>query len=92
MRPAVARASLPPGAGDRLSSPGGLVLKIVNTTLETLYCNKPHRLSDGQPVGHRCRVLPPEILKAEQEGDIERVAEFFTDPTTKLVISNGVEG
>lgn len=55
----------------------------------TLYCNKPHRLSDGQPVEHKCRVLPPEILEAERKGDIEKVVAFFENPT-KLILSNGV--
>ncbi len=30
-----------------------------------VYCSFPHRLSDGVPVGHRCRVLPVAYLEAE---------------------------
>jgi hypothetical protein len=38
---------------------------------ETLYCtsfcNFPHRMSDGVPVGHECYVIPPALLIAERE-------------------------
>lgn len=37
----------------------------------TTYCNHGHRLSDGMPVEHECRVIPPAALKAEMEGDYQ---------------------
>lgn len=34
----------------------------------TTYCNKGHRLSDGKPVDHECRIIPPSALEAEMRG------------------------
>jgi hypothetical protein len=34
------------------------------------YCNFPHRMADGKPIKHECRVIPPRALKAERDGDI----------------------
>jgi hypothetical protein len=36
----------------------------------TLYCDRDHRIGDGVPVGHACRVLDPAFLAAEREGDL----------------------
>lgn len=33
----------------------------------TSFCNFPHRMSDGKPIGHECYVIPPRLLKAERE-------------------------
>jgi hypothetical protein len=33
------------------------------------YCGKPHRTEDGLPLSHRCRVLPPEALRAAANGE-----------------------
>jgi hypothetical protein len=38
-------------------------------TLRPTYCGKPHRTVDGLPLAHRCRVLPPEALRAEASGE-----------------------
>jgi hypothetical protein len=43
----------------------------------TSYCKKPHRLSDGNPVGHRCRTIPAEALVAERDGDVEKFVELI---------------
>ncbi|WP_242337744.1 MULTISPECIES: hypothetical protein [Anaeromyxobacter] len=32
----------------------------------TIYCGKRHRRADGVPVGHSCRILAPEYLRAER--------------------------
>jgi hypothetical protein len=37
----------------------------------TSFCNKPHALETGRPVGHECYILPPKALQAEQRGDVE---------------------
>lgn len=37
----------------------------------TSYCNNGHRLEDGVPVDHECRVLPPKALEAERQEDID---------------------
>lgn len=54
----------------------------------TVYCQKPHRLSDGEPVGHRCRIIPPEGLAAERAGDVET----FLDALERrpFVFSDGI--
>ncbi len=50
----------------------------------TSFCQQPHRLSDGKPVGHECMIVPPEALEAEAKGEYDRalrlleLAEPFT--------------
>ncbi len=41
-----------------------------DATYVTSYCNHPHRLRDGKPVGHECHILPPNALLAERSGDV----------------------
>lgn len=57
-------------------------------TVVSNYCGKAHRLVDGEPVAHRCRVIPPEGLKAEVEGDIETYIKNLE--IRPFVLSNGV--
>lgn len=38
-------------------------------TYLTSYCNKPHRVSDGKPIAHECRILPVKALQLEMLGD-----------------------
>ena len=40
-------------------------------TYVTTFCNQPHRLSNGWPVGHECYVLLPEALRLERDGDVD---------------------
>ena len=40
-------------------------------TFLTIYCGREHRLADGVPVAHRCRVLPWAAVATEVSGDIE---------------------
>lgn len=35
------------------------------------YCNFGHRTSDGKPIEHECRIIPPEALDAEWRGDFD---------------------
>ena len=44
----------------------------------TTYCNRGHRISDGMPIGHECRVIPPAALKAEMDGDYEKAIALMT--------------
>jgi len=37
----------------------------------TIYCGRVHRLSDGVPLAHRCRVLDPRFLRAERANEYE---------------------
>lgn len=43
----------------------------------TTYCNFAHRLSDGKPIEHECRIIPPSALMAEMEGDYEEAMEIL---------------
>ena len=43
----------------------------------TSYCNFGHRVRTGRPVGHECYVLPPAMLRAERDGDIERANKIL---------------
>lgn len=46
-------------------------------TYVTTYCNFPHRIRDGRPVGHECVVLPVAALQAEILGDYERAIQIM---------------
>jgi hypothetical protein len=37
-------------------------------TFRPSYCGMPHQTSDGVPLAHRCRVLPPDAILAEYRG------------------------
>jgi hypothetical protein len=41
------------------------------------YCNKLHRLEDGIPISHKCRILNPEFLRAEKARDLETMLTVF---------------
>lgn len=41
------------------------------------YCNHGHRLSDGKPVNHECRIIPPKALELERDGEIEQAIEIL---------------
>lgn len=43
----------------------------------TTYCNRSHRLVDGEPVGHECIRIPPAALAAEREGDFDNAARIM---------------
>jgi hypothetical protein len=32
------------------------------------YCNFPHSMATGKPIGHKCRHIPPAALRLEREG------------------------
>ncbi len=46
------------------------------------YCNFAHSLVDGEPIDHECRVIPPEALEAERDGDFERAIEIMSGTET----------
>jgi hypothetical protein len=60
----------------------------MTTDQRTIYCGKPHRVLDGAPIGHACRLLDPAYLKAEHEEDRWRAASILLD--MPLVLHNGV--
>ena len=43
----------------------------------TTFCNYPHRLNDGKPIGHACYVLPTAALLAEQAGDTDKATTIL---------------
>lgn len=56
----------------------------------TSYCNKGHRLSDGKPVEHECRIIPPAALRAEMEGRFEEAIEIL-ETTPSRYMKRGVK-
>ena len=47
------------------------------------YCNQAHRVSDGKPIGHECRILPVKALHAEMEGDYETAISILLHSAKK---------
>jgi hypothetical protein len=43
----------------------------------SIYCGGVHRLRDGAPLGHACRVLDPDFLRAELEEEYASAAELL---------------
>ncbi len=41
------------------------------------YCNQGHRMSDGKPVHHECRILPVKALQAEWRGDFKAAQDII---------------
>jgi hypothetical protein len=46
-------------------------------TFVTIYCGQSHRISDGIPLEHSCRVLAPAFLAAERVKDFDRAIEIL---------------
>lgn len=55
------------------------------------YCNFAHRLRDGKPIQHECRIIPPDALKAEMKGEIRRAIEILQS-TPRVMMRKGVKG
>ncbi len=51
----------------------------------TTYCNFAHRLSDGKPVEHECRIIPPAALAAERDGDIGRALAILSAHPVRIM-------
>jgi hypothetical protein len=41
------------------------------------YCGRLHRIIDGLPVAHRCRILPAESITAAINGNFERAVSLM---------------
>jgi hypothetical protein len=41
------------------------------------FCGRLHRILDGLPVAHRCKVLPAESITAAINGDLERAVSLM---------------
>lgn len=53
------------------------------------YCNMVHRVRDGKPVDHECRIIPPKALAAEIDGDIEKAIDIM-QRTPAVTMRRGV--
>lgn len=51
----------------------------------TTYCNRGHRVSDGKPVKHECRIIPFAALAAEIAGDYERAIEILQESPVRMM-------
>lgn len=51
----------------------------------TTYCNKGHRLSDGKPIQHECRILPQLALFAEQRGDYDTAIRILSNTPARYM-------
>ena len=41
------------------------------------YCNFGHDMDTGEPVDHECIDIPPEVLEAERDGDVNRAIALW---------------
>ena len=57
----------------------------------TSYCNRGHRLSDGKPVQHECRIIPPAALEAERNDDFSLAQKILAE-TPAQYMRRGVKG
>jgi hypothetical protein len=57
----------------------------MTTLYVTTYCNFAHRLSDGKPVRHECRIIPPKALEAERAGDINKAIEIMRAAPVRMM-------
>lgn len=57
----------------------------------TTYCNFGHRMRDGRPVQHECRIIPPAALRAERAGDFA-LAQRLLKETPPRMMRRGVKG
>lgn len=56
----------------------------------TSYCNQGHWIDTGRPVGHECYVIPPRLLIAERDGDIDAMvlwSEWLSSSARKRTVA-----
>lgn len=53
------------------------------------HCNFAHRLGDGKPIEHECRIIPTRALTAEINGEIEKAIEIMV-ATPAVIMRRGV--
>lgn len=49
------------------------------------YCNFTHRVRDGKPVEHECRIIPPAALKAEMAGEISKACDIMRASPVRMM-------
>jgi hypothetical protein len=52
------------------------------------FCRKPHRLIDGVPIAHRCRIVPPESISAAIAGDYGRAVMLLAQTAARGPLPN----
>ncbi len=60
------------------------------TVFRTIYCDDLHRLDNGLPIGHACRVLDPEYLVAERDQEYSQAASLLE--SMPLTLHWGIPG
>ena len=55
----------------------------------TSYCNQAHRVKDGKPVDHECRMIPPAALQAEMDDQLD-VARQMLESAPRTYMRKGV--
>ena len=55
----------------------------------TTFCNKAHLVSNGKPVEHECRILPPKALHVEMSGNFEKANDILQN-TPPVYMQRGV--
>lgn len=51
----------------------------------TTFCNHPHSLKTGRPLGHECYVLDPKKLKIEAFGDVAEIKDGIVKEPRQIV-------
>jgi hypothetical protein len=51
----------------------------------TTFCNKPHRLTTGRPIGHECYILDPKKLGVEYLGGVSRIQGSIIKQPPRIV-------
>ena len=49
-----------------------------NKTYVSSYCHCAHRMCDGKPIEHKCRIIPPRALLAERSGDFDEAQRIMS--------------
>ena len=47
------------------------------------FCGRLHRIIDGLPVAHKCRILPADSITAAIDGDFEKAVSIMAQAAAK---------
>ena len=72
--------------GFKLSSGAAATFEIPPYSYYSTYCNKGHRMRDGKPIEHECRIIPPAALWAERELDFDRASEIMRSKPVRMML------
>jgi len=56
-----------------------------NPIYVSTYCNFAHRMSDGKPIEHECRIIPPKALQAEKDGNITEAIRLMQEAPVRIM-------